>query len=121
MAGRARTPCACSLSVPRGQQEAQEDQPGSAHGGGTHSAAGGTPRTNVAGGSRPRLCYPNGPLPSDPGCSQPLTPDRDGLWARGLGKYQGYGAWGLMHSWKLPRPVAGKAGQGTPAGQEAQR
>lgn len=32
MAGRARTPCACSLSVPRGQQEAQEDQPGSAHG-----------------------------------------------------------------------------------------
>ena len=65
--------------------------------------------------------YPNVPLPSDPGCSQPLTPDRDGLWARGLGKYQGYGAWGLMHSWKLPGPVAGKAGQGTPAGQEAQR
>lgn len=75
----------------------------------------------MAGGSRPRLCYPNVPLPSDPGCSQPLTPGRDGLWARGLGKYQGYGAWGLKHSWKLPGPVAGKAGQGTPAGQEAQR
>ena len=38
MAGRARTLCACSLSVPRGQQEAQEDQPGSAHGGSTHKA-----------------------------------------------------------------------------------
>lgn len=63
MAGRARTPCACSLSVPRGQQEAQEDQPGSAHGGSTHSAAGGTPRTNVAGGSIPDCAIQTCPCP----------------------------------------------------------
>lgn len=89
MAGKARTLCACASVCPGAAGGSTRKCPWGQH----SQCSWGHPKGQMW----LEAADPDCAMPSDPGCFQPLTPGRDGLWARGLGKYQGYGAWGLMH------------------------
>lgn len=67
------------------------------------------PRTNAARSSRPKPCQANVPLTTGPSasCPWPLTPAKDGMWARRLGKpSRAVGPGASCTHGKLPRPVA---------------